>query len=40
VIGATVTTRDPRVGATAAALSPTLAHFSVGNKFTFVFFGS
>jgi hypothetical protein len=40
VIGATVTTRDPRVGATAAALFPTLARFSVGNKFTFVFFGS
>jgi hypothetical protein len=40
VIGAIVTTRDPRVGATAAALSPTVAHFSMGNKFTFVFFGS
>lgn len=40
VIGVTVTTRDPRIGATAAALARGTAQFTVGNKYTFLFFGS
>jgi hypothetical protein len=40
VVGATVMTTDPRIGATAAKLAPASAQFSVGHKHTFVFFGS
>ena len=40
LIGITVITLDPRIGATAAALSPGFPRFSVGNKLTFVVFGS
>lgn len=40
VIGATVITRDPRVGATAAAIAPATPRFVVGDKLTFILFGS
>jgi hypothetical protein len=40
VIGLTVTTSDPRIGAKAASMLPTTAEFTVANKFTFLFFGS
>jgi type II secretory pathway pseudopilin PulG len=40
VVGATVTTRDPRIGATAGALAPGAPQFTVGDKQTFLFFGS
>jgi hypothetical protein len=40
VIGLSVITKDPRIGVTAAALSPGVPQFTVGNRVTFVLFGS
>jgi len=40
VVGATVTTRDPKVGVTAAKLAPAVPRFTVDSKPTFLFFGS
>lgn len=40
VVGVTVTVRDPRIGATLVASSPRTAKFAVGDKYTFIFFGS
>lgn len=40
VVGVTVTVVDPRVGAAAAARAQGLSRFTIGNKYTFIFFGS
>jgi type II secretory pathway pseudopilin PulG len=40
IVGLTVTPRDPRVGASAAAQAPRLPKFLVGNTLTVIFFGS
>jgi hypothetical protein len=40
VVGLSVTVRDPRIGAQAEAQAQGTARFAVGNRFTFVFFGS
>jgi hypothetical protein len=40
VVGVTVTVNDPRVGASARARADDAARFVLGNKFTFLFFGS
>lgn len=40
VVGVTVTVNDPRIGAAAKARADDVARFVLGNKFTFVFFGS
>jgi hypothetical protein len=40
VIGAIVTTKDPRVAADAAAMAPGVPEFTVGEAYTFIFFGS
>lgn len=39
IVGVTVTTPDPRVGAAAASRQLRLAQFAVENKFTFIYFG-
>lgn len=40
VIGLRVTVTDPRVGAAAEARAHEAARFAVGNRYTFLFFGS
>jgi hypothetical protein len=40
VVGVTVTVHDPRIGAAAAARAHDLLRFTIGNKYTFLFFGS
>jgi hypothetical protein len=40
VVGAIVTATDPRVAADAAAMVPGAPEFTVGNGYTFIFFGS
>lgn len=40
VVGVTVSVRDPRIGAQAEAQAQGTARFAVGDRFTFVFFGS
>jgi hypothetical protein len=40
VVGVTVTVADPRIGAAAASRTQEVARFVVGNKYTFLFFGS
>lgn len=40
VVGVTVTVHDPRIGAAAAARARDVAKFAVGNRHTFLFFGS
>ncbi|MEX2179328.1 MAG: hypothetical protein WD801_11490 [Gemmatimonadaceae bacterium] len=39
VVGVTVSTRDPRIGASAAARSRGTARFTIGDRYTFLFFG-
>lgn len=40
VVGVTVTVQDPRIGAAAEARARGIAKFTVGNRYTFLFFGS
>jgi len=40
VIGVTITPADPRVTATAAAMSPSTAQFTVADKLTVILFGT
>jgi hypothetical protein len=40
VIGAMVTTTDPHVGADAVSMTPGTPEFTVGEVYTFIFFGS
>ena len=40
VVGLTVTVDDPRIGAAAAARAGDVAKFAIGNKYTFLYFGS
>jgi len=40
VVGVTVTVNDPRIGAAAAARVQGLSRFTIGNRYTFIFFGS
>ena len=40
VVGVTVTVTDPRVGAAAASRAMDVSRFAIGNKYTFLFFGS
>ena len=40
VIGVTIITRDPRIAAAAAAIAWETPLFTIGNKFTFVIFGT
>ena len=39
IVGVTVTTPDPRIGAAAASRQLRLAQFAVENKYTFIYFG-
>ena len=39
IVGVTVTTPDPRIGAAAASRSLRLAQFAVENRYTFIYFG-
>jgi hypothetical protein len=39
IVGVTVTTPDPRIGAAAASRQLRLAQFAVDNKYTFIYFG-
>ena len=39
IVGVTVTTPDPRIGAAAASRQLRLAQFAVANKYTFIYFG-
>jgi hypothetical protein len=39
IVGAIVTTPDPRIGETAASLVPAQPEFTVGDRFAFLFFG-
>ena len=39
IVGVTVTTADPRIGAAAASRTLRLAQFAVENKYTFIYFG-
>lgn len=39
IIGVTLTTADPRIGAAAASRTLRLAQFAVENKYTFIYFG-
>ena len=39
IVGVTVTTPDPRIGAAAASRTLRLAQFAVENKYTFIYFG-
>lgn len=40
VVGVTVTVHDPRIGAAALARAQESSRFVIGNKYTFLFFGS
>ena len=40
VVGVTVTVHDPRIGAEAVARSPDLPRFTLGNRYTFLLFGT
>ena len=39
IVGVTVTTADPRIGAAAASRTLRLAQFAVENRYTFIYFG-
>ena len=39
IVGVTVRTPDPRIGAAAASRQLRLAQFAVGDRFTFIYFG-
>lgn len=39
IVGVTVTTPDPRIGAAAASRTLRLAQFAVENRYTFIYFG-
>lgn len=39
IVGVTVTTPDPRIGAAAASRQLRLAQFAVENRYTFIYFG-
>lgn len=39
IVGVTVTTPDPRIGAAAASRTLRLAQFAVENQYTFIYFG-
>jgi hypothetical protein len=40
VVGVTVTVTDPRVGSAAVARAGDASRFAIGNKYTFLFFGT